>query len=87
MASELDDNGWTKAQAEVVDEVLATLQPALRDSNGLWTADYVRLRFRAHTPLAQCNGKEEEATAVATKAATDTTTKTTIGLGAGKGAG
>jgi trans-aconitate methyltransferase len=30
------------------DEVLALLQPVLRDGAGLWTADYVRLRFAAH---------------------------------------
>lgn len=34
----------------VVDEALAALQPALRDKEGIWTADYVRLRFRAHLP-------------------------------------
>jgi hypothetical protein len=27
--------------------VRATLEPQLRDSNGIWVADYVRLRFAA----------------------------------------
>lgn len=31
-------------------EVLDLLAPALRDEAGRWTADYVRLRFRAHLP-------------------------------------
>jgi trans-aconitate methyltransferase len=31
------------------DEVLALLAPYLRDEQGRWTADYVRLRFAAHT--------------------------------------
>ncbi|MEO6966643.1 MAG: methyltransferase domain-containing protein [Acidobacteriaceae bacterium] len=32
---------------EILDETLAHLKPALCDSEGNWTADYVRLRFRA----------------------------------------
>ena len=31
-----------------LDELEATLAPALRDADGGWTADYVRLRFVAH---------------------------------------
>jgi trans-aconitate methyltransferase len=35
-------------RARVLDEIVALLQPALRDERGRWTADYVRLRVRAH---------------------------------------
>ena len=31
----------------VVEEAVALLEPALRDEDGNWTADYVRLRFAA----------------------------------------
>jgi hypothetical protein len=31
----------------LVDEVVALLRPVLCDEAGNWTADYVRLRFRA----------------------------------------
>ena len=31
-----------------LDETLALLRPALRDAEGRWTVDYVRLRFLAH---------------------------------------
>lgn len=34
-------------QPTVVDETVALLAPALRDHEGQWTADYVRLRFHA----------------------------------------
>jgi SAM-dependent methyltransferase len=34
-------------RAALVDEVCSLLAPALRDENGNWTADYVRLRFVA----------------------------------------
>lgn len=34
-------------RASVIDEILALLQPVLCDSAGNWTADYVRLRFKA----------------------------------------
>jgi hypothetical protein len=34
---------------KVVDEATALLAPALRDEQGNWTADYVRLRFVART--------------------------------------
>ena len=34
-------------RAQVVDECCALLAPALRDENGNWVADYVRLRFVA----------------------------------------
>lgn len=50
----VDANGLTKAQNEMIDEVLGALQPALRDESGLWTADYVRLKFRAHLPYGRC---------------------------------
>lgn len=43
-------NGLSETAAMVLDEALASLQPALRDKNGIWTADYVRLRFKAHLP-------------------------------------
>jgi SAM-dependent methyltransferase len=33
----------------VVEETVALLEPALRDEDGNWTADYVRLRFIART--------------------------------------
>ena len=35
---------------ELVERVVAILQPALCDADGNWTADYVRLRFRAVLP-------------------------------------
>ena len=35
------------ARLELVDEIETLLAPALRDEFGNWTADYVRLRFRA----------------------------------------
>lgn len=38
------------ARPAVVDRVVALLAPALRDADGNWTADYVRLRFRAVLP-------------------------------------
>jgi trans-aconitate methyltransferase len=38
------------AQAAVVAEVVDLLAPCLRDEQGQWTADYVRLRFAAHLP-------------------------------------
>lgn len=34
----------------IIAEVVATLRPRLCDSDGRWTADYVRLRFAAHRP-------------------------------------
>ncbi|MEO8075409.1 MAG: class I SAM-dependent methyltransferase [Acidobacteriota bacterium] len=40
------------ARAAALEEILALLRPALRDSEGLWTADYVRLRFDARIPPA-----------------------------------
>lgn len=40
----------------MIDEALAALQPALCDKDGIWTADYVRLRFRAHLPLDGADG-------------------------------
>ena len=35
------------ARPEYLDEVRAVLEPQLRDANGTWVADYVRLRFAA----------------------------------------
>jgi hypothetical protein len=35
------------ARAEFLEEVRAVLEPQLRDSQGIWIADYVRLRFAA----------------------------------------
>jgi trans-aconitate methyltransferase len=44
-------HGMTDAEREeYLREVRATLEPQLRDSNGVWVADYVRLRFRATKP-------------------------------------
>lgn len=37
---------------KIVDEVREMLRPQLCDDTGLWTADYVRLRFRAVKPAA-----------------------------------
>lgn len=34
-------------RARIVNEICALLEPALRDEDGNWVADYVRLRFRA----------------------------------------
>jgi trans-aconitate methyltransferase len=36
---------------EYLHEVRSTLEPQLRDGNGIWIADYVRLRFAATKPL------------------------------------
>lgn len=57
---ERDENGLTRTKAVVVDEALAALQPALRDKEGIWTADYVRLRFRAHLPYDSVSGTAVE---------------------------
>lgn len=43
-----------------MDEALAALQPALRDKEGVWTADYVRLRFMAHLPEDSVSGTAVE---------------------------
>lgn len=37
-------------RAGIVDDVRAALDPLLRDEDGVWIADYVRLRFLAHKP-------------------------------------
>jgi SAM-dependent methyltransferase len=43
--------GMERAERDAaVDEAVALLEPALRDADGRWTADYVRLRFRAVRP-------------------------------------
>jgi hypothetical protein len=44
----------------VVEETVALLAPALRDEDGNWTADYVRLRFIATTcgAAATCGGAD-----------------------------
>jgi hypothetical protein len=34
-------------RATAVANTIAVLEPALRDADGNWTADYVRLRFHA----------------------------------------
>jgi trans-aconitate methyltransferase len=39
------------ARAGFLAEVAASLAPALRDAEGRWTADYVRLRFQAEKPV------------------------------------
>ena len=39
------------AEADAVKaEVAREVEPALRDADGVWTADYVRLRFAADKP-------------------------------------
>jgi trans-aconitate methyltransferase len=38
------------ARAKYLQEVRAVLEPQLRDSQGIWVADYVRLRFAATKP-------------------------------------
>lgn len=38
------------ARQEYLEEVRAALEPQLRDQNGTWVADYVRLRFAAARP-------------------------------------
>jgi trans-aconitate methyltransferase len=40
------------ARTDYLDEVRAALEPQLRDSAGVWVADYVRLRFAATRPTA-----------------------------------
>jgi trans-aconitate methyltransferase len=40
------------ARTEYLQEVRATLEPQLRDANGTWMADYVRLRFAATKMVA-----------------------------------
>lgn len=37
-------------RAGIIDDVRRALDPILRDENGVWIADYVRLRFLAHKP-------------------------------------
>jgi hypothetical protein len=37
----------SEARAQYLQEVRATLEPQLRESTGIWVADYVRLRFAA----------------------------------------
>lgn len=37
-------------RAQVRDEAVALLRPVLCDSDGNWTADYIRIRFEAHYP-------------------------------------
>jgi trans-aconitate methyltransferase len=37
-------------RTEAVDEIVGLLKPVLSDQEGNWTADYVRLRFRARRP-------------------------------------
>jgi hypothetical protein len=39
-------------RASFIDEVREALRPRLCDSNGKWTADYVRIRFAADKPSA-----------------------------------
>src|SRR5690242_17620224 len=41
-----------EARGDYLQEVRAVLQPQLRDANGTWIADYVRLRFAATKPAA-----------------------------------
>jgi trans-aconitate methyltransferase len=39
-------------RGDFLDEVCTALEPMLRDASGKWSADYVRLRFRASKPLS-----------------------------------
>ncbi len=39
-----------ETRERVLDEVVWTLEPHLRDADGVWTADYVRLRVQARRP-------------------------------------
>jgi SAM-dependent methyltransferase len=41
-----------EARAGALEEILALLRPALCDTEGQWTADYVRLRFDARVPAS-----------------------------------
>jgi len=43
-------------RSRFLDEVCVALKPSLCDANGKWTADYVRLRFRATKPATACRG-------------------------------
>jgi len=36
-----------EARSDYLQEVRMVLEPQLRDANGIWVADYVRLRFAA----------------------------------------
>jgi trans-aconitate methyltransferase len=47
VGAEMSADARAAARAEVVARVAALLQPVLTDDAGAWTADYVRLRFRA----------------------------------------
>jgi trans-aconitate methyltransferase len=42
-----------EARTEYLQDVRAALEPQLRDGNGVWIADYVRLRFAATKPPAR----------------------------------
>jgi trans-aconitate methyltransferase len=44
------DSVPAQERGALVEEVVALLEPALRCEDGSWTADYVRLRFRASIP-------------------------------------
>ena len=37
-------------RTSAIEQTVALLQPVLRDRQGNWTADYVRLRFSARRP-------------------------------------
>lgn len=41
-----------KERADYLHEVQAALEPQLRNSDGIWIADYVRLRFAATRPMS-----------------------------------
>lgn len=48
--------GLTGNAIAVVDEAVSLLRPMLCDEKGTWTADYVRLRFKAHLPDDHTSG-------------------------------
>jgi SAM-dependent methyltransferase len=51
----------------VVDDAVALLEPALRDEEGNWTADYVRLRFVASAPAVRAPAVRPMASAPAVR--------------------
>ena len=46
---------------EYLHEVRSILEPQLRDGNGIWIADYVRLRFAATKPLQKSIASRHDA--------------------------
>ena len=59
--SDKNKDGLSSSEAAVIDEAVATLQPVLCDEDGIWTAVYVPLRFKAHLPLDYDAGNSSSA--------------------------